>query len=1010
MNLPEIAIRRPVFAFMLSAILVIFGIISFFKIGLQETPNITFPEITVTTYLPGANPNLVNQTVTKPIEGVLNTISGVQHISSTSTQGKSEVDLQFAIGADMNAAFMQTQSLLNQVRDTLPEDAKSPVISQANTSGEPIVLLALYGNSSLMQLNKMARDIIKPKLENINGVGSVTIEGSGEENVYINLNLNKMAALQISPADIQNALSAQHVQAPGGFIQSGSKQYALDLNLEFHTIADLKNMTVIYRDNAPVKLKDIATVDIKNDTSQQFAEFNGLPTVGVSIIKKSEANTVKITDIIRQRIKEEIKPLLPSEIKLTVAYAAATSILQIVHSLERDIWLSIIAAGLIIWLFLRNIRSTFVIVTAIPVSLLGVVMVMYFTHYTFNVVTLLGLILLVGVVVDDAIVVLENIFRKGEELHLDPMTAALQGSKQVLFAVIASSLTLISIFLPVVFMSNIVGLFFKSFAIVVSVGVLISLFVSLTLTPMLCSRFFKFEQTEEKTPNKFYQRLALWFNKIEKGYTAILYFALRFRWLMMVLAVIMVLISIPLFINIGKAFLPADNNSGYFYINLQTPQGSSTAYTKTRIQKIENILQQYPEIQSYYTSVSQANQGNITVQLVPSSEQTISQQELMPLIEKQLHDIPGMISFVSVSGQAGNMTFSVLGPDYNSTMNNGIQLYNALQKYPKLGSVYVDMSFNQPQYITVLDRPLASSLGISAKEVTDTLMILGQGTKVAKFNKVNGADRLDIVLRATPGEFTTPQDIADIYLLSNQGAPVRLDTVATLYNSFAPVSVNRLDMNYSIGFSTTPKIALNKAVKLVQKVASKVLPKGYVVQMTGNTASMSSTDKTIVVTFCLIILLIYMVLASQFNSFIQPFIILIAQPLALIGGVLVLWITGQTLNIYSMIGILLLMGLVAKNSILLIDLTNQLRREGKAIKDALLIACPLRMRPVLMTSLAIIFAMLPSAIIGGPGSESHRPLALVIIGGMFSSTILTLIIVPAFYSLIENGLQKIRRK
>lgn len=1006
MSLPEIAIRRPVFTIMMSAVLVIFGLLSYFKIGLQETPNFNYPVITVTTDLPGANPALIDQTVSKPMESVLNTIPGILHMNTTSSQGESSIELQFNLKTDMDAAFNSVESKINQIQDQLPSNIKPPLISKVQSGAEPILLLALYGDRTQQQLNAIARNIIKPKLENISGVGSVTIEGAGEEVVQINLDLNHMAAMNITPQQVQSALAAEHVQEPGGNMQTGKKEYSLNLNLEFHTLDALKKMIVAYRDNAPILLNQIATVNYGVTNKNQEARFNGKTTVGVSIVKKSDANTVAITKIVDQRINRIITPLLPNGVKLSVIYKASTYILEIIHSLEQDVWLSIFSAGFIIWLFLRNFRSTAIIVTAIPISLLGVVLVMYFINYTFNVISLLGIILLVGVVVDDAIVVLENIHRVGDEKKMGPMQAAVEGSHQVLFAVFASSLTLICIFVPVVFMGSIIGLFFKSFAVVVSTGVILSLFVSLTLTPMLCSRVFKFDQAPKKQ-KKIYVWLTKGFDALETFYKKILHFALHSRRLIILFAFVMILISLPLFMTIGKAFMPEADDNGYFYITIQTPQGSNAAYTRSRMQKVEVILSKYQDIQNYFATVSKPNIGNVTAQLVPIYKQKMPQKELMTLVQKELHNIPGAICFVSTNGQEGSLTFAVLGSEYNPTINNAITLYNALQKYPQLGSLYLDLSFSQPEYVAQLDRPLANSLGISARDFAGTMMVLGSGVKIAKFNSDNGIQH-DIILRATPGEFTTPQDVAMVYLPTGKGDSIRLDTIANLSSSLAPVEMTRMDMNYSVNFSTTPTVAINKAIKQIMKTAQTTLPKGFTVALTGQTASLQDTIRVILGTFFLIILLIYMVLASQFNSFIQPLIILVAQPLALIGGILVLWLTHQTLNIYSMIGMLLLMGLVAKNSILLIDLTNTLREQGYSIVDALSEACPQRMRPVLMTSLAIIFAMLPSAFSTSPGSNSHRALSLVIIGGMISSTILTLIVVPALYSLIEGGRIKLR--
>jgi hydrophobic/amphiphilic exporter-1 (mainly G- bacteria), HAE1 family len=1012
MNLPEIAIRKPVFALMLSLVLVIFGVISYFRIGIQETPNINYPVITISTSLPGGAPKLIADTVTKPIEKDFNTISGVKTISSTTTQGSSSVQLTFFLGTDMSKAFNQVQSKVNKIQGTLPPGTKPPSITRVAEGASPIMLIAVYGNRTISQLDDIARNVVEPRLQTVPGVGQVSIQGVGKQIVKVTLSLGKMAAMKITPGDIQNAFSTQHVNEPGGFIVSDKKQYILDLNLEVHTLNDLKGLIVTYREGAPIYLRDVATVTLGVKKGQQLALFKGQETVGVSVVKKGTGNTVAIAKAVDKELQTVIKPQLPVGVHVATIFNESTYIKSIVQSLEMDAWLSILAAALVIFLFLKSLRSTMIIVTAIPVSLLGVVMVIYFFGYTFNIITLLGIILLVGVVVDDSIVMLENIYRQGSEFKLKRIDAALTGSKQVVFAVLASSLTLVSIFVPVIFMGGIVGLFFKSFAIVVTMGVLISLFVSLTLTPMLCSRWLKFDESQ----SWLYQFLEKGFVFIDKVYHAVLRFALRFRWVVIILALIAVLASIPLLMAVNKAFLPAERNSGHFSINIQTPQGSSVKYTQTRVNKVEAVLRKYPEVKNYYSSISPANIGNITVKLVPRNEQAIKQTELMALLRVELKDIPGTLAFVSgASGGAGagtsgtSISFAVTGKNYDDTVNNSVKFLHALLKEHQLSSVYIHLASNQPTYKALVDRNLASSLGISPKEIASALSVLGGGARIGKFNKKGGGERYDIVLQTEKGEFTNPRQVSNIYLQGKKGALVRLDTIASLESTVSPVKITRRDLNYSVTFSATSKLSLNKAIALIKTTAQESLPKAYTLTLTGNASSFQSTIKDLGFSFALIILLMYMVLASQFNSFIQPLIVLVAQPLAIIGGLLTLWMMNQSLNIYSMIGVLLLMGLVAKNSILLIDLTNQCRKDGMPIKEALLTACPRRMRPVVMTSLAIIFAMLPSAFAMGPDSSSHQPLSLVIIGGMISSTLLTLVVVPALYSLVENGLQRFNK-
>lgn len=1001
MSLPSLSVKRPVMAVMISMTFVVFGLVGFFRVGVQANPDITFPVITVTTLLPGGNTFVINEAITKPIEAKLNTIAGVKNITSTSKPGSSQVEITFNLGTNIDAVFNEVQSKLNQVRAELPKEAKPPEIQKESIGAAPIMLIALYGDRTIEQLDDIARTDLQKKLEGVAGVAEVNIIGSGKVVVMVTLNMKQMAAFEVSSEVVRSAFTKQHVQLPGGFVHAGDKQFSLSLDLEFHNLSDLENMVIAYRDNAPIYLKNVATVKLAVPDKQNVASLDGKTALGINIVKRPEANTVEVVEAVKQRM-QQLQATLPSMVYMKVVYENAQYILAVVHELEEDIILSILAAALIIWIFLRSLRSTLIIIAAIPVSLLGAILAIYAFGFTLNIITLLGIILLVGVVVDDAIVVLENVYRQMEQHQLSATEATLKGSQQVVFAVLAASLSLVSIFLPVVFMGGTLGLFFKSFALVVTAGVLISLLVSLTLTPVLCAKFLRVIHHQ----GVFYQKLEQMFVTMENFYRKYLNFSLRFPWLMVALVLFVVVISIPIFMVIDKAFMPDDKNSGHFQILVQTAQGSSGQYTKSRMVDAEKILAHMTEIATSFSSLSKANSGTISVNLVEPSQRQLSQSEIMAVVQEKLTVIPGAMFIVQTQQQNSNITFEVRGADFVGTVKAAYKLYDVLSKESVLMPIYLYFSLNQPQYQLVVNRVLASSMGISVDEVGTAAMVLSSdGVRVGKFNRSGGNVRNDIVIRADEGTYVIPEDLSQVYVLNQKGKLVSLDTIASFTSSLVPIEITRSGQEYSIAFTASPKIALNKAVQMVQTAAKENLPHEYTVEMTGDTAALGNTERSMAYTLILIVILMYMVLASQFDSFMQPFIIMVAQPLALIGGLVVLWITQQTLNIYSMIGALLLMGLVAKNSILLIDLTNQYRAEGASVRDALLKACPLRMRPVLMTSCAIILAMLPAAVMSGEASSAHQSLAVVIIGGMISSTILTLLVVPALYLLLERKKQ-----
>ncbi|RLA03864.1 MAG: AcrB/AcrD/AcrF family protein, partial [Gammaproteobacteria bacterium] len=721
------------------------------------------------------------------------------------------------------------------------------------------------------------------------------------------------------------------------------------------------------------------------------------------------ANAVAIIDAVNASLNEEIIPGLPPGMSFSIASNDADLINELVHALEEHLLLGTLLTALVVWLFLKSLRATAIIALAIPVSLLGAVAVMYFLGYTFDTMTLLGLLLLIGIVVDDAIVVLENIYRHREDIDPNPKSAALNGTNQVVFAVMAASLTLVSIFAPVVFMQGVIGSFFRSFAVVITFGVLVSLFVSVTLTPMLCSRYLQVS----KQHGPVYNFLESGFRAVERFYRWLLRSALSFRWLVVVLTIVAVWPSGFFMGQLGKGFLP-EEDEGRFLVSFKAPLGSTLEYTDERLAAVEKVIAQHKEIASWLSTIGtgetgQASRGDIFIRLTTREQRDLHMYRIIDQLRNELAQIPGIKAFPSpvppLGGQRGEpLQFVLLGPDLSSVAEWSHTLQQKLSAMPELGSVDLDLQLELPQLTLHIDRTRAQDIGLSTRDIALAVNVLVGGLDVAKYNDLPGdGERYDVRLKAGEGSFRSPDDLNRIYLRGRDGKLVRLDTVVTLQQGIGPAVVTRFDLRYSGNFFTTPTISEGAAAEIVKQTAKELLPPGYDVKMIGRAEEFEKTGKYMLFAFISAIVLVYMVLASQFDSFIQPFVIMVAQPLAIVGGVAGLWIAGMTLNIFSMMGLVLLMGLVAKNSILLIDLTNQLRTEGKEISEALLEACPLRLRPVLMTSVTVIIVMLPAALGFGAGADTNGPLAVAVIGGMVSSTLLTLVVVPAVYSLVENG-------
>lgn len=1032
MTLPELSIKRHVLAWMVSGVIILFGIIAYQRIGVDRVPSIDFPVITVNTTLRGANPDVIDTSITSIIESAINTTPGIEHIQSASSPGVSSINITFALSKNIDVAYNEVQAKVNQVLRRLPTDTDPPVVQKVDTNASPVIWLALSGDRTIQQLNLYANNVLKKKFETINGVGEVTLGGRRDRVIRVYIKPERMAAYKLTANDLITAFNREHVQLPGGFLVSSQAEQLLKLDLEFHKIKDLAELVIVDRAGAAIRLKDVATLEDGITDNRQVARYNGKPTVGLGMVKIANANTVNIIKEVERRLETDVRPNLPPGMKLEISTNDGIFINQLVASLKEHLVEGTLFAALIVLIFMRSLSSTLMICLEIPVSLLGAIAVMYFAGYTFNSMTLLALLLLIGVVVDDAIVVRESILRHmsgeaGTGLSAadlkNPLKVAtfrtkttILGSNEVVFAVLASSASLVCIFAPVIFMDGIIGMFFKSFAVVVTFGVLVSLLVSLTLTPMLCSRYLNITHNE----NALYRAVGRTLGRLDEFYKKLLNSSLNHRGLVLLITLIFVAVSGFFSLKyVEKDFVP-ETDEGSFSVNVKTPLGSSLDYTNSRLKLVEaTIANHKDEVESYFATIGagsrgQVNQGNINVRLKPKEERSKSQQTLIKELKKEFDTIPGVRAIPSPTSiargqRSEKLQFNLTGANLQEIGRISQLLQKELSSNSDIGKVDVDVQLDLPQLTMQIDRTRAAALGISANDIATAVSLYAGGINVAKYNELNGdGQRYDIRLKASEFELKNEADLSKIYLRSSTGELVRIDAVASFKKELGAAVIGRYDLQYAVNFYANPAVPLGEAVDIVKASAAKIVPPDYTLKLTGQAEEFGKTLKNIKFVFALGFLLLYMVLASQFNSFIQPVIIMLAQPLAIIGGLIALLITGNTLNIYSMIGLVLLIGLVAKNSILLVDLTNQLVEKGANINDALKEACPIRLRPVVMTSLTIILALLPAALGLGAGSETNKPLSIAIIGGMISSTLLTLVVVPAAYSLVMGGLKRFK--
>ena len=1014
MSLPEVSVKRFVFAVMINLVIVLFGLISVNRISIDRSPDIDFSLISVTTVLPGANPDVVDSSVTNIIEGAVNSIPGIDDVRSRSAPGVSNVFIQFLLEKDLDIAFNEVQSKVGQINSQLPDEAETPIISKIETGEIPIIWLALRGNRTLQDLSVYAKNVLKRKLETIDGVGSIVIGGEQERNIRVNLDFNRMSAFGITVQDIVVAFRNEHIKLPGGFLIDNSKEDLLKLDLESHNVEEIENIIVTYDRNRAIKIRDIA--EVKDDVRdlRSMGRFNGDPSIGIGVTKIRGENTVEIIEKVKAKIKSDIEPTLPAGMTLDIGTDDSSYIYELISGLGQNIFVGFIIASLIVLLFLRSYSSMAIVSITIPVSLFGAIFIMYAFGLTLNTMTMLALLLLIGIVVDDAIVVLENAQRNlNEDTPEERIRASITGANEVFLPIVSSTLVLVALFTVVFFMEGIAARFFRSFGVVVSTGVLVSTFVALTLTPTLASKFLKTKKESNPLFDGFNRRFTI----IENRYREMIEWSLNEKKKVLSYAGLFVLLSFVGFTQLSGGFFP-EEDEGQFTITVKTPVGTGIDYTNDRLSVVENLLEEYEDIESYFTIMgsgieSQAvNIGVVYVRLTPSNVRGYKQYEIIPILRERLNKIPGIKAFPApmsfASGTRGEaMQFTVSGPDLN-ILNESINAFlSKLAETPELGDVDSSIELNLPQVNLEIKRELASEMGLSTRLIAEAANIFAGGIDVARFNDAVGdGERYKVRLK---GQYDMSIDDLDkIYLRTPSKELVRLDTVATFKETVGPSEITRLDRMYSAYFYSDPTTSLSNAIQLIEDAAAETLPVGYEVGFFARAKEFKRTSNQMLFAFLTGLILVYMVLASQFNSFRQPLIVMISQPLAVIGGTFGIWIVGSDLNIFSMTGLVLLTGLVAKNSILLIDRTNQERQKGLEIDEALLNACPRRLRPILMTSLTLILAMMMPALGIGSGVELSQPLAIAIVGGMISSTFLTLVIVPIIYSSAEK--RKLRKR
>lgn len=1006
MSISEISIKNHVFAWMLMAALLIFGGLGFQRMGVSQLPDVDFPNVNVSVSLDGASPEVMEMNVVDVLEGALTSVPGILSISSSSRTGSANVSVEFSLEKNIDVALQEVQSAISRVQRQLPANVEPPSVRKSNPDDSPILWLGVTAEQlSRKDLMTLVRDQVQDRFSTIEGVGEVTLSGFLEPNLRVWLDQAKLTQYQLTANDIISAIQREHSEQPGGRIETSERELNIRTLGEAPSVEDFENITITRRGGsinyAPIALKTVAKVEDSTADVRSLSRSQGKTSVGIGIKKQPGANAVKVAHEVKERLKE-VASQLPQGVDIGVRFDSTQFIEEAVGELNFTLIFSALLTAFVCWLFLGSWTATVNVIMAIPTSVVGTFIVLNMLGFTLNTFTLLGLSLAIGIVVDDAIMVLENIVR-----HLEKgkgrMAAALDGSREITLAALAATMAIIAIFLPVAFMQGVIGKYFLQFGVTLSVAVAISLLEALTLTPMRCSRFLTMAPRTS------------WIGKfIEKGfavsanlYRRLIPVTLRHPWITIFTATGFFICTLLVGKILKQEFMPAQDQSR-LNIRMQPPAGSSLAYVDGKMQELEKYLSARPEVEGYFSSI-QADNGNISLTLKPVKDRKLSAQELSNVFRKDFKAMKGgriSIQDPSLSMLGGRrsspVAFSIRGPDWNKLVEYSKQIQDEMEKTGLMTDVDTNYQDGLPEVQIIPDRVKARQYGVDVSEISATVSVMMAGSLAGKYSQ--GSRRYDVRVGLPPSGRSSIDSLKSLNVRNNRGELVPLANVVNISEKPSLQTITREDRQRSI--TVRSNVATHssqaEAIKAVQEIAKKILPVGYFAVVSGSAKTFQESFTGLFFALFLGIVVSYMVLASQFNSFIHPVTILIALPFSVSGAFLALWVGGQTLNIYSMIGLILLMGIVKKNSILLVEFTNQTREKGLAVRDALVEACPVRLRPILMTSIATIAGAIPPALAIGPGSESRIPMALSVIGGVIVSTLLTLFVVPCVYLLLDR--------
>lgn len=1016
MGLAALCVRRPVFATMLVMTLLVLGLFSFSELGVDLFPKVDLPTVTITTSLPGASAEEMETEVTKPIEEAVNTIQGIDELRSTTVEGVSRIFITFILEREIDQAAQDVRDKVSVILRRLPRGIDPPVIEKLDPDASPIMSVSVSGDRSLREITEIADKQIKQQLESVNGIGQVLLIGGRKRSIQIEIDADKLNSLGIGVNQVADALERQNVEVPGGRLDQGRRELVLRTLGRLSSPEQFGDIIVAMKAGAPAHIRDFARVQDSWEEPRDLARLDGRTAVTLLIRKQSGTNTIRVINTVKSALAR-IRAALPRDLSVDIIRDQSLFIEGSVHAIYEHLILGGLFASLVVFFFMRNLRATLIAAVAIPTSIISTFTVMRALGYTLNNLTLLGLTVAVGIVIDDAIVVLENIFRYIEEKNYKPLDAAIAATKEIGLAVMATTLSLVVVFAPVIFLGGVPGRFMRSFGVTAAVSILVSLLISFTLTPMLSSRFIRLRDVEKAGAtghgSSKESKVYAW---IENTYMRMLEWSMAHRLVILGLCVLTLLAIFPLGARIGKDFFPYDDQDEFEAV-VKTPEGTSLAGTDAILTQMEQRIRELPEVMHLLTTVNSGNEGSVTdgsiyVHLNPLHKRKISQFQLMTRARATLKDFPGVrVSVQNVSAISGSgfrvtpVNLVLRGPDLVLLTQLSQRVMEQMKQIPGMVDVDTSLNVGNPEVQIHIFRDQASDLGVSVVDIARTLRLLVSGQEdITKYKE--GDELYEVRLRLRPEQRARADSVARLMIPTVTGRLVRLDNVARIERGTGPAQIDRYNRQRQVLLSANLETnkplgeAMDKVGKIIEQIG---LPPGYDYYFIGRGKIMQEMATNFVIAFGLSFIFMYIVLAAQFESFIHPVTILASLPLAIPFALFSLFLTGKTLHMYSALGVLLLFGIVKKNSILQIDFTNRLRREhGYDRYQAILEANRARLRPILMTTLSIIAGMIPTALGTGPGSGTRSAIAVVIVGGQSLCFLLTLLAIPVVYSLFDD--------